>query len=78
LNVRRRALSHLVTKVMKNYYQKINRSKYSLGDLVAIVGSCARDSKETLAALVDLFESGRVLVNTHGQLKRVKIAVAKS
>jgi len=62
---------------MKNYYQKINRSKYSLGDLVAIVGSCARDSKETLATLVDLFESGRVLVNKHGQLKRVKVATAK-
>lgn len=77
MNIRIRAMSHLVTKVMKNYYQKINRSKYSLGDLVSIVGSCARDSKETLAALVDLFESGRVLVNTHGQLKRVKVAVAR-
>lgn len=63
---------------MKNYYQKINRSKYSLGDLVAIVGSCARDSKETLAAMVDLFESGRVLVKTHGQLKRVKVASVRS
>ena len=62
---------------MKNYYRKINRSKYSLGDLVEVVGSCARDSKETLAALVDLFESGRVLLNTNGQLKRVKIAPAK-
>ncbi|TSA36002.1 MAG: hypothetical protein D4R65_03150 [Verrucomicrobiaceae bacterium] len=62
---------------MKNYYRKINRSKYSLGDLVAIVGSCTRDSKETLAALVDLFESGRVMVNTHGQLKRVKVAAAR-
>ncbi len=77
MNIRIRVMSHLVTKVMKNYYQKINRSKYSLGDLVSIVGSCARDSKETLAALVDLFESGRVLVNTHGQLKRVKVAVAR-
>jgi len=62
---------------MKNYYRKINRSKYSLGDLVAIVGSCTRDSRETLAALVDLFESGRVMVNTHGQLKRVKVAAAR-
>ena len=62
---------------MKNYYRKINRAKYSLGDLVAIVGSCTRDSKESLAALAVLFESGRVLVNTHGQLKRVKIAAAK-
>lgn len=62
---------------MKNYYRKINRSHYSLGDLISIVGSCARDSKETLAALVDLFESGRVMVNKRGQLKRVKIAVAR-
>jgi len=62
---------------MKNYYRKINRRHYSLGDLVAIVGSCARDSRETLAALVDLFESGRVLVNAHGQLKRVRVAPAK-
>jgi len=62
---------------MKNYYRKINRSHYSLGDLVAIVGSCARDSKETLAALADLFESGRVMVKNHGQLKRVKLAAAR-
>ena len=62
---------------MKNYYRKLNREKYSLGDLVEIVGSCARNSKETVAALADLFESGRVLVNAHGQLKRVKVATAK-
>ncbi|MDX2081596.1 MAG: hypothetical protein SFU53_12510 [Terrimicrobiaceae bacterium] len=63
---------------MKNPYRKINRSRYSLGELVSIVGSCARDSRETLAALVDLFESGRVLVNSHGQLKRVRVASAAS
>jgi len=69
-------VSHLVTTNMKNYYGKINRRNYSLGELVSIVGSCAKDSKETLAAMVDLFESGRVLVNTHGQLKRVKVAAS--
>ncbi len=58
---------------MKNPYRKINRSHYSLGDLVAIVSDCARDSKETLAALVDLFESGRVRLENHGRLKRVKV-----
>ena len=62
---------------MKNYYRKINRKHYSLGDLVAIVGSCARDSQETLAALVDLFETGRVRVNAHGRLKRIKVAHAR-
>ena len=70
-------MSDLATKGMKNYYRKINRGLYSLGDLVAIVGSCARDSKETLAALADLFESGRVQVKNHGQLKRVKLAAAR-
>lgn len=58
---------------MKNPYRKINRKNYSLGDLVAIVGSCAKDSKETLAALVDLFESGRVRVANHGRLKRIRV-----
>jgi len=58
---------------MKNRYRKINTKKYSLGELVSIVSSCARDSRETLAALVDLFETGRVQVRSHGQLKRVRV-----
>jgi hypothetical protein len=58
---------------MKNPYEKINLRHYSLGELVAVVASCAKDSKETLAALVDLFESGRVQVENHGRLKRVKV-----
>jgi predicted HTH domain antitoxin len=59
---------------MKTSYKKINSGHYSLGELVEIVSSCAKDSRETLAALVDLFESGRVCVSTHGRLKRVKVA----
>jgi len=61
------------TQAMKNPYKKINRKHYSLGELVEIVSSCARDSKETLAALVDLFESGRVRVQNNGRLKRIKV-----
>jgi len=60
---------------MKNPYKKINRKHYSLGELVEIVSSCARDSKETLAALVDLFESGRVRVENNGRMKRIKVGV---
>ena len=56
---------------MKNPYKKINRKHYSLGELVEIVS--ARDSKEALAALVDLFESGRVCVQNNGRLKRIKV-----
>jgi hypothetical protein len=59
---------------MKDPYRKINGKQYSLGELISIVSSCARDSRETLAALVDLFESGRVLLENHGRLKRVRVA----
>ncbi len=58
---------------MKNPYGKINRKNYSLGELVEIVSSCARDSSESLAALVDLFESGRVKMENHGRLKRIRV-----
>jgi hypothetical protein len=58
---------------MKNPYSKINRKNYSLGELVEIVSSCARDSKESLAALIDLFESGRVRLENNGRLKRVRV-----
>ena len=58
---------------MKNPYTKINREHYSLGELVEIVSSCTRDSREALAALVDLFETGRVRVENHGRLKRIRV-----
>ena len=59
---------------MKNPYNKINREKLSLGDLVSTVASCSRSERETVAALLDLFESGRVRVKDHGHLKRVKVS----
>ncbi len=59
---------------MKNPYQKINRGKLSLGELVSTVASCARNERETMAALMDLFESGRVRLKDHGHLKRIKVS----
>lgn len=61
---------------MKNPYNKINREKLSLGDLVSTVSSCARNDREAVAALLDLFESGRVKVKDHGHLKRIKVSAA--
>jgi hypothetical protein len=58
---------------MKNIYKKINRTKYSLGELISIVGSCARNSKETVAAMVDLLDSGRVVIRQNGKLRRVRV-----
>lgn len=59
---------------MKNPYRKINTRPLSLGQLVAIVGSCAKDSKETVAAVADLIASGRIAVCDHGQRKQLKLA----
>ncbi len=58
---------------MKNIYKKINRTKYSLGELISIVGSCARNSRETIAAMVDLLESGRVVIRKNGHTRRVRV-----
>lgn len=60
--------------VMKNPYKNINRRKMSLGDLVAIVGSCAKDSRETVAAVADLLASGRVVIRDGEVSKRVRVA----
>ena len=61
---------------MKNPYTKINRTKLSLGDLVNAVASSTRNKREAFAALVDLFESGRVRIKDHGHLKRVRLSAA--
>ncbi len=58
---------------MKNPYRRLNQEKMSLGDLVSTVASCARNERETVAALMDLFQSGRVRVKDHGHLKRIKV-----
>jgi hypothetical protein len=62
---------------MKNIYKKINHTKYSLGELVSIVGSCARDSRETIAAMIDLLESGRVVIRKNGRTRRVRVQHAR-
>ena len=59
---------------MKNPYTKINNRHLSLGQLVAIVASCAKDSKETVAAVADLISTGRVAVCDHGTRKKLRLA----
>jgi hypothetical protein len=58
---------------LQSAYRKLNHKRYSLGDLVAIVSSCAKDSKETVAALNDLFLTGRVAIIQDGTPKRVRV-----
>ena len=46
----------------------------SLGDLVATVSSYARNERETLAAIHDLFRRGSVVAKTRHGSKRLKLA----
>ncbi len=46
----------------------------SLGDLVATVSSYARNERETLAAIQDLFSRGSVVAKTPHGSKRLKLA----
>jgi hypothetical protein len=41
---------------------------------VAAVGAATEDSREAVAALVDLFQTGRVQLRDHGHLKRVRVS----
>ena len=66
-----------IKTAMKNIYKKINRTKYSLGELISIVGSCARNSRETIAAMVDLLDSGRVVIRENGRARRVRVQHAR-
>jgi malonyl CoA-acyl carrier protein transacylase len=56
-----------------NPYRKFNRTRHSLGELVAAVSSATSDSREAVAALIDLFQTGRVQLRDHGNLKRVRV-----
>lgn len=45
---------------MKHHSKARHRSALTLGDLILAVSSCARTRRETVAALTDLINSGRV------------------
>jgi len=58
---------------MKKNHQKINRMNYSLGDLILAVSSYSKNNCETVAAVADLIESGRVRFQTHGRKIRAHV-----
>lgn len=58
---------------MKKNHQKMNRTNYSLGDLILAVSSSSRNNRETVAAVADLIESGRVRFQTNGRKVRAHV-----
>lgn len=60
--------------VMKKNTQILkNRPKLSLGDLIFAVGSCTKNTKETVAAVADLLGSGQVRVEANGRMNRARV-----
>jgi len=58
---------------MKKHLRKTNRANYSLGDLILAVSSCSKNSGETVAAVADLLESGRVRLQSSGRPVRAHV-----
>lgn len=57
---------------MKKSLKRANRN-FTLGDLILAVSSTSRSSRETLAAMTDLLESGRVRIQSGGQAVRARV-----
>ena len=58
---------------MKKHQQKLSRVNYSLGDLILAVSSYSKNNRETVAAVADLIESGRVRFQTNGRKIRAHV-----
>ncbi len=59
---------------MKKNLKKAHRStNLSLGDLILAVSACSKNSRETVAAVTDLLESGRVRLNSNGHKVRARV-----
>jgi hypothetical protein len=73
-NVSTTSHSFMKNTSRKNIYRKINRARYSLGDLARIVQSCSKNSTEATAVLAHLLGSGRVLLGSAQNKKQVTVA----
>jgi hypothetical protein len=58
---------------MKKTLKKSERANYSLGDLILAVSSYTKNNRETVAAVADLLESGRVRFSSHGRKIRARV-----
>jgi hypothetical protein len=49
------------------------RRRLSLGDLILAVSSCTESSREMVAAVADLLDSGQVRVQDNGRFLRARV-----
>ncbi len=59
---------------MKKTPSKIQPAVHNLSDLIALVGRCSRSQAETVAAVADLLDRGRVRFQSRGQKLRVRVS----
>lgn len=58
---------------MKKTPRKAERAPLNLGELILLVGNCSRNQRETVAAVADLLESGRVRFQSNGRKLRAHV-----
>ena len=59
---------------MKKNLKKAERASHmSLGDLIMAVSSYSKNNRETVAAVADLLETGRVRLNAGGRKVRARV-----
>ena len=49
------------------------RGRLSLGDLILAVSSCTKSTRETVATVADLLDSGQVCVQNNGRFMRARV-----
>jgi hypothetical protein len=54
-------------------HNKASRANFSLGDLILAVSSVSKNSRETVAAVADLLESGQVRLQSNGRKIRARV-----
>ncbi len=52
---------------------KVAHRSYTLGDLILAVSSQSRNNRETVAAVADLLETGRVRLQSGGRSVRARV-----
>ena len=58
---------------MKKPLKTAARGHYNLGDLILAVSSYSNNNRETVAAVADLLESGKVRLTSNGRTVRARV-----
>jgi|LakMenEpi03Aug12_release.lakeMendotaPanAssembly.Ray.scaffolds.fasta_scaffold4358226_1 ABC-type molybdate transport system substrate-binding protein len=61
------------TSFMKKPLKKSSRNQFNLGELILAVSNSSRNNRETIAAVADLLDTGKVRFASHGQKLRARV-----